>query len=103
MTGAPKKRSCELLRVIEPGERSVYSGVVGYFDAQGQGDWSVTIRTMFHWDDETAPSENGETEEREVWRIGAGGAVTILSTPEGEREEMFTKLFGPLGTFRDAA
>ncbi|OAQ98910.1 hypothetical protein LLEC1_02461 [Akanthomyces lecanii] len=103
MTGAPKKRSCELLRVIEPGERSIYSGVIGYFDAQGQGDWSVTIRTMFHWDDETAPGENGEAEEREVWRIGAGGAVTILSTPEGEREEMFTKLFGPLGTFRDAA
>lgn len=103
MTGAPKKRSCELLRVIEPGERSVYSGVVGYFDVQGQGDWSVTIRTMFHWDDEMAPGEPGETEEREVWRIGAGGAVTILSTPEGEREEMFTKLFGPLGTFRDAA
>lgn len=103
MTGAPKKRSCELLRVIEPGERSVYSGVVGYFDAQGQGDWSVTIRTMFHWDDEMAPGADGEAEEREVWRIGAGGAVTILSTPEGEREEMFTKLFGPLGTFRDAA
>lgn len=103
MTGAPKKRSCELLRVIEPGERSVYSGVVGYFDAQGQGDWSVTIRTMFHWDDEMAPAEDGEEEDREVWRIGAGGAVTILSTPQGEREEMFTKLFGPLGTFRDAA
>ncbi|OAA71518.1 para-aminobenzoate synthase PabaA [Cordyceps fumosorosea ARSEF 2679] len=104
MTGAPKKRSCELLRVIEPGERSVYSGVVGYFDVQGQGDWSVTIRTMFRWDDEQA--DGGEDEEgrgREVWRIGAGGAVTILSTPEGEREEMFTKLFGPLGTFRDAA
>lgn len=103
MTGAPKKRSCELLRVIEPGERSVYSGVVGYFDAQGQGDWSVTIRTMFHWDDEMTAGEGHEAEEREVWRIGAGGAVTILSTPQGEREEMFTKLFGPLGTFRDAA
>ena len=39
----------------------------------------------------------------EVWRIGAGGAVTILSTPEGERDEMFTKLAGPMGVFRDAA
>ncbi|KAM3495133.1 hypothetical protein MY3957_001555 [Beauveria namnaoensis] len=103
MTGAPKKRSCELLRVIEPGERSIYSGVVGYFDAQGQGDWSVTIRTMFRWDDERADGEEEDGGEREVWRIGAGGAVTILSTPEGEKEEMFTKLFGPLGTFRDAA
>jgi para-aminobenzoate synthetase len=104
MTGAPKKRSCELLRVVEPEERSVYSGVVGYFDVRGQGDWSVTIRTMFHWDDEMVQTDTKEDEEeREIWRIGAGGAVTILSTAEGEREEMFTKLCGPLGTFRDVA
>lgn len=100
MTGAPKKRSCELLKVIEPCERSVYSGVIGYFDVKGRGDWSVTIRTMFHWDDEVDESSG---EPREIWRIGAGGAVTTLSTPVGEREEMFTKLCGPLGTFRDVA
>ncbi|KAK1243852.1 hypothetical protein MKX08_001990 [Trichoderma sp. CBMAI-0020] len=105
MTGAPKKRSCEILRTIEPSERSIYSGVVGFLDARGQGDWSVTIRTMFRWDDERAPAEEaGETTQpREVWRIGAGGAVTILSTPEGETEEMFTKLCGPLGIFKDVA
>jgi para-aminobenzoate synthetase len=105
MTGAPKKRSCEILRTIEPTERSLYSGVVGFLDARGQGDWSVTIRTMFRWDDEKAPplEGEGETQPREVWRIGAGGAVTILSTPEGETEEMFTKLCGPLGIFKDAA
>ncbi|KAL6902567.1 ADC synthase [Trichoderma evansii] len=105
MTGAPKKRSCEILHTIEPTERSIYSGVVGFLDARGQGDWSVTIRTMFRWDDErAAPLEaEGETQPREVWRIGAGGAVTILSTPEGETEEMFTKLCGPLGVFKDVA
>ncbi|QUC22506.1 uncharacterized protein UV8b_06747 [Ustilaginoidea virens] len=103
MTGAPKKRSCEILQTIEPAERSVYSGVIGYLDVQGSGDWSVTIRTMFRWDDETAPAQDGETEPREVWRIGAGGAVTTLSTPEGEREEMMTKLCGPLGVFSDVA
>jgi para-aminobenzoate synthetase len=93
MTGAPKKRSCEILGKIEGGtERGLYSGVVGYMCASGRGDWSVTIRSMFRWDDE------GDDEE-EVWRIGAGGAVTILSTAEGEAEEMFTKLAGPLGVF----
>ncbi|KAF7548736.1 hypothetical protein G7046_g8569 [Stylonectria norvegica] len=104
MTGAPKKRSCELLQLIEHSqERSLYSGCVGFMDIAGNGDWSVTIRSMFRWDDEEAPAEEGETEPREVWHIGAGGAVTILSTPEGEREEMFTKLAGPLGVFRDVA
>ncbi|KAM0813901.1 putative ADC synthase [Seiridium cardinale] len=98
MTGAPKKRSCELLQEIESHQdRSLYSGVVGYMDVTGKGDWSVTIRSLFRWDDETTQNEDGS--ETEVWRIGAGGAVTALSTAEGEREEMFTKLKGPLGVF----
>ncbi|SPQ21675.1 507d9b5e-d46e-40d7-a66d-cddb380271cd [Thermothielavioides terrestris] len=105
MTGAPKKRSCEILREIEGHqERGLYSGVVGYMCATGRGDWSVTIRSLFRWDDEQVVV-NGDDgpEKREVWRIGAGGAVTILSTPEGEREEMFTKLAGPLRVFGEQA
>jgi para-aminobenzoate synthetase len=101
MTGAPKKRSCEILREIEGHkERGLYSGVVGYMCATGRGDWSVTIRSLFRWDDEQVVVNGDDgAEVHEVWRIGAGGAVTILSTPEGEREEMFTKLGGPLRIF----
>ncbi|KAK4192963.1 ADC synthase [Podospora australis] len=90
MTGAPKKRSCEIIKEIEGHkERSLYSGVVGYMCATGRGDWSVTIRSLFRWDDEQVMVDmEGEMENHEVWRIGAGGAVTILSTPDGEREEI---------------
>jgi para-aminobenzoate synthetase len=101
MTGAPKKRSCEILQSIEGKERSLYSGVVGYMDVGGRGDWSVTIRCMFRWDDEDVISHSEASEVRsELWHIGAGGAVTTLSTPLGEREEMQTKLNGTLGVFR---
>ncbi|KUJ11579.1 para-aminobenzoate synthase [Mollisia scopiformis] len=103
MTGAPKKRSCEILQEIEGGkDRSLYSGVVGYMDVAGRGDWSVTIRCMFKWDDEDGVEifETGEKIETETWHIGAGGAVTALSTARGEREEMLTKLSGTLGLFR---
>lgn len=79
MTGAPKKRSCELLTEIEGKARGIYSGVLGYFDVGGGGDFSVVIRTAFQWDDEG------------VWRIGAGGAVTVLSSPVAEFEEMDLK------------
>jgi para-aminobenzoate synthetase len=79
MTGAPKKRSCELLTEIEGEARGIYSGVLGYFDVGGGGDFSVVIRTAFKWDDEG------------VWRIGAGGAVTVLSSPMAEFEEMDLK------------
>ncbi|CAK7271996.1 hypothetical protein SEPCBS57363_004907 [Sporothrix epigloea] len=113
MTGAPKKRSCALLQNIEsqstsprsipglrvaPGERSLYSGVVGYLCVTGRGDWSVTIRSLFRWDDESKLSDDKLTRQ-DVWHIGAGGAVTILSTPEGERDEMFVKLSRPLSIF----
>lgn len=101
MTGAPKKRSCEILQHIEDGkERSLYSGVVGYMCITGRGDWSVTIRSTFRWDDETEV-DGAVDEEKEVWHIGAGGAVTILSTPEGESEEMFVKLARPLSIFTE--
>ncbi|KAI2470292.1 para-aminobenzoate synthase [Annulohypoxylon bovei var. microspora] len=108
MTGAPKKRSCEILQDVEGRqERSLYSGVVGYMDVAGQGDWSVTIRSLFRWDDEkvAAPpdAQQQNQPDLEVWHIGAGGAVTALSTAEGERDEMFTKLKGPLGVFDDEA
>jgi len=71
-------------------------------DVGGRGDWSVTIRSMFRWDDEdiVSYSETGEEGRIETWHIGAGGAITALSTPEGEREEMQTKLNGTLGAFR---
>jgi para-aminobenzoate synthetase len=100
MTGAPKKRSCEILQDVERKERSLYSGVVGYMDVGGRGDWSVNIRCMFRWDDEDEVQDEAEDRMLETWHIGAGGAVTTLSTPEGEREEMLTKLNGTLGVFR---
>ncbi|TVY31898.1 putative aminodeoxychorismate synthase [Lachnellula subtilissima] len=76
MTGAPKKRSCEILQSVEGGrERSLYSGVVGYMDVGGRGDFSVTIRSMYRWDDDFTSTE-AEGEEKQVmekWHIGAGG------------------------------
>lgn len=98
MTGAPKKRSCELLSGLEQGRRSLYSGVVGYMDVGGRGDWSVNIRCAFRWDDESAAVDAGEGT-HDTWHVGAGGAVTALSDPQAEREEMETKLFNTLNGF----
>ncbi|KAJ5545406.1 Glutamine amidotransferase type 1 [Penicillium sp. DV-2018c] len=88
MTGAPKERSCKHLRTIENRKRSIYSGVMGFLDLGGGGSFSVLIRSAF-----TCSGGRGETEKREqTWRIGAGGAITTLSTAEGEWDEMLTKL-----------
>lgn len=93
MTGAPKKKTVELLQAqIEPllgsSTRGVYSGVTGYWSANMNGDWSVNIRCMYSYDQGNS------------WQIGAGGAVTVLSTCDGEWEEMFTKLESALQVFK---
>ncbi|KAF2097059.1 para-aminobenzoate synthase [Rhizodiscina lignyota] len=96
MTGAPKKRSCELLQQIEGYRaRGLYSGILGHFDVGGGGDFSVVIRTAVKWDEDTTMEEPRRPGCAPVamgkWRIGAGGAVTALSTPKDEFEEMVVK------------
>ncbi|KIX96790.1 uncharacterized protein Z520_07510 [Fonsecaea multimorphosa CBS 102226] len=99
MTGAPKKRSCEILHGLEQRERGVYSGAIGYMDVGGNGAWSVCIRTAFSNDDENEKDQS-TGEELQKWRIGAGGAITVLSDEEQEWEEMVTKLESVLRGFQ---
>ena len=98
MTGAPKKRSVELLRILErglasssssksiAGRRGPYSGVLGYASLSGQADLSVIIRGAFGTYSSTAVDLT----------VGAGGAITSLSHPEEEYDEMLVKLHSVL-------
>ncbi|KAJ5341740.1 hypothetical protein N7541_010864 [Penicillium brevicompactum] len=96
MTGAPKERSCMHLRAIENRKRSIYSGVMGFLDLGGGGSFNVLIRSAF-----TCSAGSDYTEKKlQTWRIGAGGAITMLSTAEGEWDEMLTKLRVVCNIFR---
>ena len=105
MTGAPKKRSVEILRELEREPRGIYSGVLGYWDIGGGGDWAVVIRSCFKQEASLRPSttENetvAEGKSAEEWTIGAGGAITALSDAQDEWEEMVLKLQSVLGVFK---
>ncbi|KAL4818234.1 ADC synthase [Aspergillus spinulosporus] len=91
MTGAPKERSCMHLSSIEGRKRGIYSGVMGFLDLGGGGSFSVLIRTAF--------TSSDDKDDVQRWRIGAGGAVTMLSSAEGEWAEMLTKLQTVCGIF----
>jgi para-aminobenzoate synthetase len=86
MTGAPKKRTVELLTQIEAVPRSVYSGALGYFSYTGAADLAVVIRTAVI-DDHTV-------------RIGTGGAITVKSDHEAEYQETKIKAAPLLGAFQ---
>lgn len=77
MTGAPKRRSVELLAQLEAGPRGVYSGALGWFSLSGAADLSIVIRTIV-----TGPA--GAT-------FGVGGAITALSDPAEEYDETLVK------------
>ncbi|WP_240137845.1 aminodeoxychorismate synthase component I [Streptomyces sp. MUM 178J] len=77
MTGAPKKRTMELIDRLEGGPRGVYSGAIGYFSLTGAADLSIVIRTALITEDRV--------------RYGVGGAVIALSDPEAEFEETAVK------------
>ncbi|MBC3185640.1 aminodeoxychorismate synthase component I [Corynebacterium sp. zg-331] len=77
MTGAPKKRTMEILADLEEGERGVYSGAIGYVGLDGTVDLSMTIRTL--------------VEEAGRLSYGVGGAILAASDPEEEYREIITK------------
>ncbi|QGG51334.1 isochorismate synthase [Lysinibacillus pakistanensis] len=42
--GAPQKPSLEFIQKMEPFNRGYYTGIVGYMDQNGDGEWVITIR-----------------------------------------------------------
>ncbi len=46
VTGAPKVRAMEIIDELETVSRGPYAGAVGYFSANGNADFAITIRTL---------------------------------------------------------
>jgi para-aminobenzoate synthetase len=85
MTGAPKRRTMEIIDELEGAARGVYSGAIGYFGAGGTCDLSVAIRTIV--------IDAGRA------TIGAGGAIVVDSDPEEEIAEMLLKAQASIAAF----
>ncbi len=83
VTGAPKKRTMELIQELESEPRNLYCGAIAWFDPSsdaGLGDlgMSVVIRTL-------------ELEKNQHFQMGVGGGITIDSESADEWHECQTK------------
>jgi para-aminobenzoate synthetase component I len=77
ITGAPKKRSMEIIRELEKIPRHLYCGSIGYWGFDGRMDTNIAIRTVLF--------KPGKT------RFQVGGGITWLSDPAEEYAETLTK------------
>ena len=77
ITGAPKIRSMEIIDELEPTQRNVYTGSIGYIGFNGDMDLNIAIRTIIKQDDNVY--------------FQVGGGMTWDSNPEGEYQETLDK------------
>jgi para-aminobenzoate synthetase component 1 len=89
ITGAPKVRAMEIIAELEPTQRGVYCGSIGYISATGAMDTSIVIRTYLVLG-------------REVY-FQAGGGIVADSDPELEYRETLDKARGLIETLVESS
>jgi len=73
ITGAPKRRTMEIIRELEEAPRDVYTGAIGYFGPNGEACFNVAIRTL--------------RTEQQRFTLGVGGGITVGSNAADEFAE----------------
>jgi len=81
VTGAPKKKTVEIIRETESYDRGFYTGIFGFYDGFNLNA-AVSIRFI------------EQTDTGLVFK--SGGGITSLSDPESEYNEMINKVYVPV-------
>lgn len=77
LTGAPKIRASELIRLVEGKRRGSYGGAVGYLTGDGEMDTCIVIRSAFVKDG--------------IAHVQTGAGVVFDSKPQAEADETRVK------------
>ncbi len=81
VSGAPKKKTVEIIKAAEKYDRGFYTGVFGYFDGENL-DSCVLIRFI--------EKQNGKL----IYK--SGGGITFLSDAVKEYDELIEKIYVPI-------
>lgn len=81
ISGAPKKKTIEIIQRAEKGKRGFYTGVFGIFDGKNL-DSAVMIRFI------------EKTKDKLFFR--SGGGITFMSNHENEYQELIDKIYVPI-------
>lgn len=72
ITGAPKKRACEIIDALEPVPRGLYCGAIGYLGSNNECQFNIAIRTLVR--------ENNQLH----YHVGAGIVADSIAPMEYE-------------------
>lgn len=86
ITGAPKLRAMQIIEELEPHQRGLYCGAIGYIGFDGNMDTNIAIRTAVYTGDEIS--------------FYAGGGIVADSELEKEYTETFDKASSMLQMMR---
>lgn len=78
ITGAPKIRAMEIIAELEPNNRQIYCGSIGYINGNGEMDMNISIRTLV-------------CHQQQIY-CWAGGGLVADSNVDQEYQECFDKL-----------
>jgi para-aminobenzoate synthetase component 1 len=81
ISGAPKKKTVEIIKEVEKDKRGYFTGIFGLFDGKNL-DSGVMIRYIEKNDEE--------------YLYRSGGGITHMSRPEEEYQEMIDKVYVPI-------
>ena len=80
ITGAPKKRACEIIQEVEKVPRGLYCGAMGYLGFHGESAFNIVIRTLVR--------------EQESLHYHVGAGIVADSEAAAEYEETLHKARG---------
>ena len=87
ITGAPKRKTIEIIKTAEQYDRGFYTGIFGYFDGQNL-DSAVMIRFIENIDGQLY--------------FKSGGGITSQSDPKAEYQELIDKVYVPIRNDKDS-
>jgi para-aminobenzoate synthetase len=93
MTGAPKRRTMEIIDAVETTPRGVYAGAFGWISPAGTADLCVVIRSLVATRQDAVTVGGSTSNEGRldgggwVYELGTGGGITVRSTVEEEYAE----------------
>jgi anthranilate synthase component 1 len=88
LSGAPKPRALEIIAELEPDNRGIFGGVVGYLDFAGNTDLAIAIRSAFIRDGKAF--------------VQAGAGIVLDSDPQSEFKETVNKASAVLRAIEQA-